>query len=422
MLCEKLHLLNSPQTLENQNYFGLGEHHSLKKDLNLMNLSSESFISNPNLIFKTSSLLFILEIIFTNNRIIAIEQLKSIIPFLACEFSPCIQKSFLLIFLKIFSSDCLINSYNFSQKQSSFSAFSSNAANTNNINNPNHNNITGNNNINANLNRDENFQNFNLNNFFMMNNYDDFNYVKKDPAYFIDDSIRTKYISVFLKNKGLEHVLAISSISTLDVRIECVKIFDIFSRLSSVLPYNMEEQLIPFIANSIFPLKTPLNDYNGVNLNNFISAQALSDNFCAESKNMNLNEAAKKRRKFNNEVYIDENNYNNLNSSNERKKFRNILTIKDDSKLNFKSSVISDLLETDEIVISSSKARKKSLSDLENEEALMNKQACFKKDISNITPIAKVRDSPKLRLDSKMETLKISSQNEKNEDEFYESN
>ena len=396
MLCEKLHLLNSPQILENQNHFNIAGHHSFKKDLNFMDSNSDSFISNPNLIYKTSSLLFILETIFTNNRIIAIEQLKSIIPFLACEFSPCIQKSFLLIFLKIFSSDYLINSYYFTQKNSDF--FNNNNNNNNNTNlKTNSNGYLNTRNLRNSGFAEDNFQNFNFNqalNFFS-NNYEDFNFIKRDPAYFIDDSIRTKYISVFLKNKGLEHILAISSISTLDVRIECLKLFDIFSRLSSVLPYNMEEQLIPFIANSIFPLKTPLNDYNETNLNNFI-AQAESEKFENENNN--------KERKFNKEVYIEKSSL---------KTFQN----RGESKINFK---VSDLLEKDSIIDDSSKVGKKTFSDSENEEVIAMKQFCFKKEISLITPIAKVKDSPNLRVDSKIETLKITS-NEKNQDLYYES-
>jgi hypothetical protein len=285
-----------------------------------------------------------------------------------------------------------MNSYYFTQKHSDF---------FNNNNNPN---LNTNSNVNLNTHNlrnsgfaEDNFQNFNFNqalNFFS-NNYEDFNFIKRDPAYFIDDSIRTKYISVFLKNKGLEHILAISSISTLDVRIECLKLFDIFSRLSSVLPYNMEEQLIPFIANSIFPLKTPLNDYNGTNLNNFI-AQAESENFENENNN--------NERKFNKDVYIEKRSLKN---------FQN----RDESKINFK---VSDLIEKDSIRDDSSKVGKKSFSDSENEEVLIMKQFCFKKEISLITPITKVKDSPKLRLDCKIETLKISS-NEKNQDLYYES-
>lgn len=383
MLCEKLHLINNQQNIENQNYFGLNANNSIKKDL--IN-NSDGFISNPNLIFKTSSLLVILEIIFTNNKIIAIEQLKSIIPFLSCEFSPCIQKSFLLIFLKIFSSEYLINSYNFSK---------SNLTNSYNSNQ----NITGNYMLpiqNSSL--EEKYNNLNNANFYF-NNYDDFNNFQKDPAYFIDDTIRTKYISVFLKNKGLEHILAISSISTLDVRIECIKIFDIFSRLSCILPYNMEEQLIPFIANCIFPLNTPINDYNGINnINNFNSNNIL-ENF---ENNFGSNSNIHNRNKSNNNITINKN-------------FKNLYS-KDDSKINFKTS-ISEILEIDSL--GSLKEGKKSLSDLENEDDI--KRDCFKKDISAITPIQKFRNSPNLKANSKLDPIKMS-QNLKNEFDVYESN
>jgi hypothetical protein len=148
------------------------------------------YLSNPFLLAKVNSLLSVIEKIFTSGKIIAVDQLKLIIPLLSVNISPCLQKSILVII--------------------------------NNIINP--------------IGHGEYGQ--------------------------LDEVTRNKYITVLLKNKGLEHILYISSISTLDVRIECLKLFDLFTKLHQNVPINMDD-FIPFIVNTIFPLRTPLGDSSG---------------------------------------------------------------------------------------------------------------------------------------------------------------
>ena len=46
-----------------------------------MNNNNDNLISNPDLLIKIKSMLDIIEITFTSGKIIAIEQLKEIIPF-----------------------------------------------------------------------------------------------------------------------------------------------------------------------------------------------------------------------------------------------------------------------------------------------------------------------------------------------------
>ena len=74
-------------------------------------------------------------------------------------------------------------------------------------------------------------------------------------------SEKDEYIESFLKNGGLEHLLYILTISTLDIRFECLKIFNLlFSKdnFSKKSGYSIKENLIPYICSSFFPLKTPL--------------------------------------------------------------------------------------------------------------------------------------------------------------------
>jgi hypothetical protein len=97
----------------------------------------------------------------------------------------------------------------------------------------------------------------------------------------LDEITRNKYITVLLKNKGLEHILYISSISTLDVRLECLKLVDLFSKLQQNVPINIDD-FIPFIVNTIFPLRTPLSlDNNTTNTFNNTSKEinAIQDYF-----------------------------------------------------------------------------------------------------------------------------------------------
>lgn len=381
MLCEKIQLVNP----ENNIYFNMTEN-SIKKEIIENNIN---LISSPNLIYKTSPLLNILEIIFTHNKIIAIDQLKSIIPFLACELSPCIQKSLLLIFLKIFSAEYLAQSLSFQQNNVNFN----NNNNTNFINNFSYNNT------------ETNIASFNYNmNNNIFNNYDDLNVIKKDPNYFIDDTIRAKYISIFLKNKGLEHILAICSISTLDVRIECVKIFNIFSKLSSILPYNIEEQLIPFIANIIFPLKTPLNENNSITNENINLLHKISSpeiRHLTPNTNINMNNTNGR----NGDIY---NNFaNNMNAENNKDNLNNLssdklninMELKIDNKGNNSSNmkwILSDigtdnnpnyLLSNSE---DSSSSEKKSLANIMGVGENKSNDLNTKKNACEITPVLRI--------------------------------
>ena len=46
---------------------------------------------------KVSFLLYIIELIFSNRKLVVIDQLKQLIPYLCLQISPCTQKSILLI-------------------------------------------------------------------------------------------------------------------------------------------------------------------------------------------------------------------------------------------------------------------------------------------------------------------------------------
>ena len=67
------------------------------------------------------------------------------------------------------------------------------------------------------------------------------------------------YMDSFVKNGGIEHLLFLISSSTLDVRFECLKLFQFLisnckSITSSILEY------IPYITSSFFPMRNPNNN------------------------------------------------------------------------------------------------------------------------------------------------------------------
>jgi hypothetical protein len=188
-------------------------------------LSSTGFNLNmpqvaiPNLMNKISSLLLVIESVLTTNKLIAVDQLKQLIPYLSYEISPCLQKGFLAILERVMTPGYSIQTP-ISQQNSTL--------------------ITSSNNLISDTKRGSN------------------GFTSYNPLHCLDDSTRNKYILAFLKAKGLEHLLFILSISTLDVRLECLKIFDLFSRMPSSLPVNIEDELIPFLVHSLFPLRTPI--------------------------------------------------------------------------------------------------------------------------------------------------------------------
>jgi len=172
----------------------------------LCETGKENMILTPPLIAKVSSLISIIEATLTSNKIIAIDQLRQIVPFLSYEISPCLQKNFLIILNKIFKSNQDI-SEKITSKKSSYSLYSLYSSKTN-----------------------------------------------------TNEKTRMKYILSFTKAKGIEHLLYMMNVSTLDVRLECIKIFELFTKIPSVLPFGIEDDLIPFITHSIFPLKTPIRN------------------------------------------------------------------------------------------------------------------------------------------------------------------
>lgn len=177
-------------------------------------------IAFPNLMSKISNLFLIIEIVLTSNKLIAVDQLKQLIPYLSYEISPCLQKAFLSILEKV-----MTPGYNNLNLQSNSIIVSQQISSINLI---------------SDAKRGSNA------------------FTSYNPLQCLDDSTRNKYILAFIKAKGLEHLLFISSISTLDVRLECLKIFDLFSRMPSSLPVNIEDELIPFLVHSLFPLRTPI--------------------------------------------------------------------------------------------------------------------------------------------------------------------
>jgi hypothetical protein len=178
-------------------------------------ITDMNYLPNPFLLTKISSLLHIIEKIFTSGKIIAVDQLKLIIPLLSANISPCLQKGILIILNKI------------------------------------------------------------INPLY----HSDYGY--------LDEVTRNKYITVILKNKGLEHILYISSISTLDVRLECLKMFDLFSKLQQNLSINIDD-FIPFIVYTIFPLRTPLyNEQVAGGSKSSIKELTIPDYFDGYSQNRN---------------------------------------------------------------------------------------------------------------------------------------
>lgn len=63
------------------------------------------------------------------------------------------------------------------------------------------------------------------------------------------------YIDSFLKNGGIEHLLYLISISTLDVRFQCMKIFEKLIMNSVDFPYDVHE-FVSYVTTIFFPIKT----------------------------------------------------------------------------------------------------------------------------------------------------------------------
>ena len=81
-------------------------------------------------------------------------------------------------------------------------------------------------------------------------------------------SEKDEYIECFIRNGGVEHILYILTLSTLDNRYECLKILNLlFSKddFYKYSGYNIKEELIPYICTSFFPLKTPLQQESNNN-------------------------------------------------------------------------------------------------------------------------------------------------------------
>jgi len=165
-----------------------------------------------------------------------------------------------------------------------------------------------------------------------------------------DKPICNKYIKNFIKNKGLEHLLLYTEISTIDIKLECLQIFEILFKFQSLLPLNFEEYIFPYLVQSIFPLKTPIfkeaspNDSSisqliqnelGLMTNDTDQNQVSEDGVAKRKKLITTDPDLKKlqyiKKKDYNEYLtsgdiIDLNNINNINRS-ERKSLTSSLTV-----------------------------------------------------------------------------------------------
>ena len=165
-------------------------------------------ISNPEYLVKINGLINVINLILENEVIIITTQLKKIIPLLSLEICPCMQLIILYIFEKIFGiyEDPNNNKNNIIKKT-----------------------------INNNINNNE---------------------IK-------EFSNESEYINSFIENKGIEHLLYLINISTLDIRFEILKILNfiiINEYYSNLISYNLKKELIPFICTTFFPIKTPLSN------------------------------------------------------------------------------------------------------------------------------------------------------------------
>ena len=50
----------------------------------------------------------------------------------------------------------------------------------------------------------------------------------------------------------------VNSLSTLDIRYECLKLFNLLINYKQ-FPFEVNDEIVPFLCNSFFPIKTPLN-------------------------------------------------------------------------------------------------------------------------------------------------------------------
>jgi len=162
-------------------------------------------ISNPEYLIKINGLINIINLILENEAIIITSQLKKIIPLLSLEICPCMQIIILYIFEKIFGI----------------------------------------------------YEDSNKNNIIKKNINNDIN--NNDLKEFSNE---IEYIITFIENKGIEHLLYLINISTLDIRFEILKILNfiiINEYHSNLISYNLKKELIPFICTTFFPIKTPLS-------------------------------------------------------------------------------------------------------------------------------------------------------------------
>ena len=92
-------------------------------------------------------------------------------------------------------------------------------------------------------------------------------------------SLITGYIKGFLKGNGIEHLMYVNSLSTLDIRYECLKLFNLLINYKQ-FPFEVNDEFVPFLCNSFFPIKTPLNHNVRLDIDNDNTNMNMNINTC----------------------------------------------------------------------------------------------------------------------------------------------
>ena len=117
-------------------------------------------------------------------------------------------------------------------------------------------------------------------------------------------------------------MLYLSSISTIDIRFECLKFFDTLHKYNNLFTENIEEYFFPYITHSIFPLSTPTCKEN----------KSKSDSFL----DITLSKEKEGDNSF--EYNLDDNRIENLNLS----KDLDLLTVKKKEQLKSQNFMVDE--------------------------------------------------------------------------------